>query len=262
MRDKGKTTNFALVYGLGDPAFAKALGEPIDEKLYYKGMWGIQQAKGLKPWDILRWEEGKLQRQLNEWMDKNRIDQETADAIKYYWSPEVRKMIQHAKDVKNEYFRKLPEIKDFLDVCKRRAEERGYIFTWAKRRRHFSNPKRQAYKSPNSLIQGGCADILKVNLARVHRFLQPYRSRIVNNIHDEIQVEYHITELWLVPLVDKLLCKISEHFTVPIDWGLEYTTVSWAVKGEADETLKGMIADARENSRGNYQTAEKAMLSA
>lgn len=216
-RDKGKTTNFALVYGLGNAAFAKNLGKNIDPDRYKRGM-DILSGKGFKPWRMPT---------LN--IAREGVDHPAKLAdLEYVYSPEVFEAINYAKSVKEAYFKQFPNIKQFLEETREKVANDGFIRMWSGRIKHYNDPKKEAYKGVNALIQGGCADIMKSKLPELHEFLKPYKSRIVNLIHDEFSLEIHESEEFLVPQIKELLTIRS--FNVTIDCDIKYSTTCWADK--------------------------------
>jgi len=234
LRSKGKTNNFGLVYGLGNANFANVLGHNIDTNIYRTATQYLY--KKYKPWDIIQYYEPiqyiKTLDEVLEVMPKeDKQNKELVDAIKYFFSDEVKEGIIDAIKTKRQYFNQFPGIKKFLDDCKDVAKRRGWVKTWVGRRRHFKDPKREAYKAPNAVIQGGCGDIMKVKLHEINQFLKSYKSCIVNTVHDEIAYMIHKSELHLIPKIKEI--QESLPFKVPITCGLEWHEKRWGSKQEA-----------------------------
>jgi DNA polymerase-1 len=103
-----------------------------------------------------------------------------------------------AKKIRNAIFDAAPEIPDFIDAVCSVASSRQYVFNWAGRRCHFPNSE-FAYRAPNYVIQGGCADIVKIAMNRIDDFLLDKRSKMLLTIHDELVIEVHFSELETVP---------------------------------------------------------------
>lgn len=218
-RSKGKTCNFALVYGTGNANFASMIGIPIDATLYNKGQ-GILRELGYKPWETLPPPSQIL-------ANHSIVDPVKAEAVRYYFSEEARSALQQAADLKQQYFNQFPSIQQFLKDCTARAKGRGYIVLWDGRRRHFKKPKEEAYKAPNALIQGGCGSITKAKMWEIHNFLLPYKSRIVNVIHDDITIEIHKDEFDLVKKIMKIMevMPFPSQFVFAVD--AEYSFDTW-----------------------------------
>lgn len=227
-RDKGKTGNFANVYGIGAAALAKSLGHNIDEaklkpgtKLLYKTF----QAWKLPPYAHNVTYEAALC--VIEPLTAKLPDDEAAkvlDGVAYFFSEEVQAGLKEAADFKKMYFNKFPDIKKFIKECSKAAEDRGYVKYWTGRRRHFKNPREEGYKGPNALIQGGCGDIIKKKMYEVRQFLAEgnYATKMINNVHDELTTLHPISrrELDIIPQINKILCDLP--FRVPISWGIDW----------------------------------------
>jgi len=221
-RDTGKRMNFAMVYGLGEAAIAANIGCKIDEITYRKG-GEVLRRFNVRPWEL----------PPKETILMKLTDPDEKAAVEYYYSEEARQAIAKAKEFKEQYFSTFPGIQQFINDCRRVAQQRGYVKTWTGRRRRFRDPRQENYKAPNAVIQGGCGDILKDRCAAVDKFLQFVNSKwkIVNLVHDEIQFEVPIDELDLIPKVKDILQQLS--FRVPITFDLAWSHTNWAEKKEA-----------------------------
>lgn len=226
-RSRGKTLNFALVYGLGNAALAKALGYDIDEPKY-KEATPILNRLNIKPWDLPPVE--TVLARVNS--DRER------GIIQYYFSPDVRHAITCAGQAKADYFAQFPGIKSFLEDCKQVAQQRGYIKYWTGRRRHLKNPKRDAYKAPNSLIQGGCGDVIKIKMSEMSEFIKAQgaeiagRTYLMLNVHDEVCFNIHKDDLHLLDELNGIMSDLP--FRVPISAGKEWSRRAWGDKKEFD----------------------------
>lgn len=223
-RDLGKRMNFAMVYGLGLAAIANAFGYPIDEDKYKKANEIFRRLK-LKPWSL-----PELQILLNSVKEK-----EEKEALEYFFSDECNNAIEFAKQKKKEYFSQLPNVESFLSQVKKVCQRRGWVKTWTGRRKRYKDSYRDAYKAPNAIIQGGCGDILKQKAGQIQQLLFEgnYKSGIVNFVHDEIQVEIHLSELHLIHKIKAILDDLQ--FTVPITCDIEWTDTDWGHKKDLKE---------------------------
>jgi DNA polymerase-1 len=151
--------------------------------------------------------------------------------------------LAQAKTLKAKYFSDLPKIGAFIRRVMDTATQRGYIFNWFGRMCHFSNPE-FAYAAPNYLIQGGCADIVKIAMNRVDDFLSNKRSRLLLQIHDELLFEVHESELGIVSELVGLMESVYPHKHLPLTAGASYSWKSWADK------IKGLpVAEDGTNGR-------------
>lgn len=214
-RSKGKTLNFASVYGIGLAALAASLGLKIDANLYKQA--GIFfRGKGYVPWNM----------PAKEILLQACETDEQRNMVEYYFSEEAVAAIDEAGRVREMYFAQFPRIKVFIKECTAKAKQRGWVKTWTGRRRHFKNPKEEGYKGPNSVIQGGCGDITKTKMWETDLFLADYKSRSVNNIHDALMFEIHKSELYILRAIKAILCDLPQ-FSVPMDVDAEMSEVSW-----------------------------------
>lgn len=100
----------------------------------------------------------------------------------------------------DEYFSKMPRVKDYLDTAKRLASNTGVLTTLYGRRRTFpallgsgnralrQSAEREAINMP---IQGTAADIIKIAMINLHNELKKRQSptRILLQVHDELVLE-------------------------------------------------------------------------
>ena len=134
-RSKGKTTNFGLVYGLGNASFAKALGHDIDESIYRTATKYLYEK--YRPWDIMQYREPvcyvmtaeQAIAELDEKIitriakeqkieDVNKYREELIKAIEYFFSEPIKEAILDAQKTKNDYFNRFPGIKQFIKEAK------------------------------------------------------------------------------------------------------------------------------------------------
>ncbi len=105
----------------------------------------------------------------------------------------------------NKYFDTYPGVKAFLDGLVAQGKEQGYVTTMFGRRRPIPELKSANFMqrsfgervAMNSPIQGTAADIMKIAMIAVDRELRDrhLRSRIVLQVHDELLVEAHESEV-------------------------------------------------------------------
>ena len=135
-----------------------------------------------------------------------------------------------AKEVYKLYFARLPNITSLVNDVREIAGKTLAIHNWFGRRYTFENADMVHTTAPNWLIQGGCADILKIALIRCDKFLEGYKSRIVLNIHDEIVFELHKSEFDLAPELVKIMESIYPSKSLPLTAAPAYSWKSLADK--------------------------------
>jgi DNA polymerase-1 len=112
--------------------------------------------------------------------------------------------VQEGKKLKAQYFEGLPYVEALIAKAKNTAAVRKNIINWFGRIYHFPDP-RFTYKAVNSLIQGGCADVVRVAMVRCDEYLAGKKSKMVLQVHDELIFEVHESELDIVPDLQKIM---------------------------------------------------------
>lgn len=187
----------------------------------YKNFNKVTQRLKLKPW--------KIQKDvlLNTLSDPDEIE-----AVHYYFSAECKEALAFAKEQKVKYFKHLPMIETFLIRAQTVCKKRGYVKTWTGRRRNFRDPVRDAYKAPNSIIQGGCGDILKDRLPAVMQYIEDndLPIKVCNLVHDEISLEASPDCEDHIRVIKGILEDVD--FAVPMTVDMSYTDTHWGEKIE------------------------------
>lgn len=129
---------------------------------------------------------------------------------------QLKKTETEAKNLRYHMQNVLPNMGALIKKIMAAAEERGFVTNWFGRRCLFPD-KKFAYKAPNHLIQGGCADIVKLGMNECHDFLKPYKSKLLLNIHDENIFEMHKDELHLCQQLCDIMRNAYKHIRLPMD---------------------------------------------
>jgi DNA polymerase-1 len=95
------------------------------------------------------------------------------------------------------YFERFPKVREWIDRTIEQAIEQGYVTTLYGRRRQIPELRarnRQQHSlgerlAVNTVIQGTAADVIKVAMVRCARALEPMRTRLILQIHDELLFE-------------------------------------------------------------------------
>lgn len=136
-----------------------------------------------------------------------------------------------AFQLREAYFSAMPGVKKLIREVPLAAEKRGFIMNWFGRRCHLSDPK-FSYKMPNYLIQGGCADVVKVALVKCAARLKGMRSKILLQIHDELFFKIHKDELDVVPELKDIMEKAYPYKLLPLTCSVEHSWTNWHDKKE------------------------------
>ncbi len=123
----------------------------------------------------------------------------------YGLSQELKIPVEEAADYIERYFQRYPGVKNYIDFLVKEAQEKGFVTTIMGRRRFipelFSSNrntrelgKRYAINTP---IQGSAADIIKLAMIRIDRYIREHRlkSKMILQVHDELLFEVPPNEL-------------------------------------------------------------------
>ena len=114
---------------------------------------------------------------------------------------------REAKTFIERYFLTFPNIKSYLDGVVESCKENGYVTTLYKRRREVGEINSSVYNerefgkrvAMNTPIQGTSADIIKIAMLNIHRYMidNNVKSKLIIQIHDELVFDLHPDELYL-----------------------------------------------------------------
>jgi DNA polymerase-1 len=138
--------------------------------------------------------------------------------------------LEKAKAIRASIFQTAPEIDMVCRSMTKTAETRGWIYNWLGRRCHFPDP-RFAYRAPNYVIAGGCADVNKIALNRISQALEGKKSKLVLTVHDENPCIVHESEIDTVPkIVKDIMESVYPAKYVPLTCGMEWSPTNLAAK--------------------------------
>lgn len=107
--------------------------------------------------------------------------------------PGTAKILQmsrtRASSLLADYLDACPAVLEYREQCINELHKQGYVEDFFGRRYHVE--PRQAYKAPNAVVQGSCAQILKIAFLQVSAYLKRKRelAKVIMPIHDELQFE-------------------------------------------------------------------------
>jgi len=82
------------------------------------------------------------------------------------------------------------------------------------------------------VIQGGCADVVKIAMNTVATYLQNMKSKLVLTIHDELVIETHESEKYILPQIKHIMESVYPYKKLPLTVGVEHSFKSLADKVE------------------------------
>lgn len=134
---------------------------------------------------------------------------------------------KEAEEYISKYFMTYPRVKTYLDGLIEEGKETGVVKTLYGRIRPVPNlnntnfMKRSAEEriAMNSPIQGTAADIMKLAMIHVNQALKErnLKSRLLLQIHDELLVETHESEVEEVAMIMKEEMQQAAHLSVPLE---------------------------------------------
>lgn len=208
-RKPAKTLNFMLLYGGGITKLASSL---------FKTTLGDFQLMYLARKHIYEMAEFRLDSEIvaaGRSIPEEKIEHNLG---------ELRK----AQDLRDRYFSSMPKVKKFLKDCVDKVAQRGFAITWAGR--YLKCPKGIAYKMPNALIQGGCADITKRAMVACYKLLKGSRSRMWVTVHDEIGFYIHHEERHFIPSILSIMDTVFPAKKIKVIAQGEWSDTNWAEK--------------------------------
>lgn len=134
---------------------------------------------------------------------------------------------KEAQSYIDEYFKKYPRVKVFLDLSIDLAKETGYAVTMFHRRRKVDELKSKNFMqrgfgeriAMNMPIQGTAADIIKIAMVNVYNRLKAegLKSKLILQVHDELLIETYKSE------TDQVKKILEEEMTNAVDLAVPLT---------------------------------------
>lgn len=138
--------------------------------------------------------------------------------------------VKEAEDLRTKYFAKFPQVRRLLRYIPKVGQARGFIRNWFGRRCYLQDPE-FAYVLPNHLIQGGCADVIKVAMVKIDEYLRRLKSGMVLQVHDELLFELHKEELGIIPdLMDIMETVYPPQNGMRLEVSANISKKSWATR--------------------------------
>lgn len=128
-----------------------------------------------------------------------------------------------AKEIIDAYFKEFPAVSEYMNDCIENARKNEYVETILGRRRYLRdinsrNATMRGFSERNAInapIQGSAADMIKVAMIHVHKWMQEkqLKSKMILQVHDELVFDAHKDE---VDLLKKEIPKLMTE-ALPID---------------------------------------------
>lgn len=123
--------------------------------------------------------------------------------------------LQEARALREEYLNTFRQVRPWMRKVGLELQQNGFITYWSGRRRRIPEAN-LAYRGVNSLVQGGCADVLAMATCRVAALLDGLNAGgLVGSIHDELL--YEVKE----DMLDEVLPQIIQVMGVEDIFGIK-----------------------------------------
>jgi DNA polymerase I len=132
-----------------------------------------------------------------------------------------------AAEIIQAYFTEFPAIKRYMDDSINNAREKEFVETILGRRRYLRdinsrNVTTRGFAERNAInapIQGTAADIIKIAMVNIHRWLQKnkMKTKMIMQVHDELVFDVHRDEVEIVKERVSFLMKHAVHIEVPME---------------------------------------------
>lgn len=128
---------------------------------------------------------------------------------------------REAQDYIDRYFARYPKVKDYMDNTRAMAKEKGYVETlWGRRlylpdinASHIPRQKAAERTAINAPLQGSAADIIKMAMIRIERWLEEEKipAKMIMQVHDELVFEAAETDL------QRIMDGVRHHMTTVVN---------------------------------------------
>lgn len=132
------------------------------------------------------------------------------------------------------FYKAFPRIRDYQEWVTQHLSMYGYVENLYGRR-YYMNDSKWFYKACNYLIQGTCADMVKLFEINVHNYLKDnnLKSKMVLPIHDEIMLLVHKDEMFVIKEVKRIMEDVTDTIkNIPMISEPEVSYTNWAEKEE------------------------------
>ena len=145
--------------------------------------------------------------------------------------------IKEAKEFIDNYFKRYPQVKAYIDKIIKEAEDKGYVKTLFGRRRYIPQIKSSNIQQVNfgkriainMPVQGTASDLIKIAMINIYRKLinEKTKSKMILQIHDELIFEVYDSEIEKLKKIVKDEMENVAKLDVPIAVDIK-TGKNWA----------------------------------
>ena len=138
-----------------------------------------------------------------------------------------------AREIQDSILNANKELRTYIRKNINRAENQGWLKNCMGRYYNFKDAP--SYIATNTLIQGGCADIIKKAMIDIHAYLKEYKTNMVLTIHDELIFEFPKEEKHVIEKCAEIMISAYKHNKLPMDVDIEWSSTSLADKQPWDK---------------------------
>jgi DNA polymerase-1 len=168
-----------------------------------------------------------------------------------------------ARALKRDYFARFKFVDAFFRQVKETAIRRGYVFNKFGRRYYLPRDKygnTQEYKLNNYLIQGSCADYVKMVMNKLEVYFSDKPQNVLLQVHDEFCIETPIGDYGWLHDVMAIMSDSMAIFGVKLGVDVEMTFRSWGEKVKWDLEKMAPKEDEVANTPTSYCFEEEGAL--
>lgn len=151
---------------------------------------------------------------------------------------QCRLSLPKVRRLQEAYHKKFPAVDRFKRDTEFKCKHHGGIQNPFGRWRTL--PYDLAYRAVNTLIQSTAADIFKISIVRIHKFLQGKKTKILFPVHDELVFNYYYSDGCIFPELSRLMTEFNKDgksmFRVPLDTEVSICRKNWKEKEELNLT--------------------------
>jgi DNA polymerase-1 len=143
------------------------------------------------------------------------------------------KTYAQAKAIKEAVLDSAPSMRRFINAVSTSITYRSdhTIRNWLGRPYRYPDTD-FAYRGLNHLIQGGCADAMKIAMVAVDAYLAGKKSNLLIQVHDELLIEVHHSEPEVPARVREIMSSAYKSRHLPLTCSVEYSSRNWFDKEE------------------------------
>ena len=137
-----------------------------------------------------------------------------------------------AKSLDDAYYKNFPGVKGYQKWVENELTNYGRVKNLYGRAYFMRSPSNY-YRACNYVIQGTCADLVKIAEIKVDELLKGKKSKFLLPIHDEFMCLIHKDEMDLIPKIKEIMQDTKVEIPlIPMISEVEYSEISWADKKE------------------------------